>query len=146
MIRGSCLCGAVSFELDEPLTEIELCNCRKCRKAYGAATAATLYARASAFRWRQGEASVVRYTAPLEETPPAYRHAFCQRCGSPLPFSCEPLPLVEVPVALLDDPVDARPSYQMFESQRPAWSEGILALRGYPGGAPVHEKVLRTLL
>jgi hypothetical protein len=146
MARGSCLCGDVAFELTEPLTEIELCQCRKCRKAYGAPLVATLYGRREAFRWLRGETRVARFDAPLEESPPAYRHSFCPRCGSPLPLLWDDLPFVEVPAAALDDPVAARPVYQMFECQRPAWADGIPAPRRYERASPLAEKVLQPLL
>lgn len=146
MVRGSCLCGEVVFELDEPFSEIELCHCDKCKKAYGAPFAATLYCRKNAFRWHQGEALVTSYDAPLEESPPAYRHSFCARCGSALPLVWNRLPIVEVPVASLDDGVEGRPAYQMFETQRSSWLGSTDDLRGYACGAPFPEKVVQALL
>lgn len=145
MVRGSCLCGEVVFELDEPLTEIELCHCRKCRKAYGAPFAATLYGTRGAFRWIRGENRVVTYDAPLEESPPAYRHSFCARCGSALPLLWGSLPFVEVPASSLDAAVDRRPVYQMYGCQRLPWIDDIHGLRWYERGAPLREKVLRAL-
>ena len=146
MVNGSCLCGAVGFQLEAPLTEVELCHCRKCRKAYGAPFAATLYLARNAFQWVRGEEFVTTYDAPLEESPPAYRHSFCKRCGSPLPLAWSALPFVEVPVASLDDPVSARPVYQMFECHRIDWISNTSQLRWFERGAPLSEKVLRALL
>jgi hypothetical protein len=146
MVTGSCLCGGVAFELDEPLSPIELCHCNKCKKAYGAPFAATLYCRRTAFRWREGEALVTSYDAPLQESPPAYRHSFCARCGSALPLLWDELPIVEVPVASLDDAVEGRPAYQMFESQRSSWLGSTDTLRSYACGAPLREKVVQALL
>ena len=145
MMKGSCLCGDVVFEMREPFTEIELCHCDKCKKAYGAPFAATLYCRKSAFRWLQGAERVTSYDAPLEESPPAYRHSFCTRCGSALPLVWDRLPIVEVPVASLDDAVDTRPAYQMYESQRAAWLGSTDGVRGYERGAPLGEKVVQAL-
>ena len=145
-VRGSCLRGEVAFQLEEPLSEIELCHCKKCRKAYGAPFTATLYARKSAFRWLRGEGQVAIYDSPIEEAPPAYRHSFCRRCGSALPLTWDALPLVEVPAASLDDAVDVRTAYQMFECQRAAWLADTAELRGYEGSAPIHEKVIQALL
>ena len=48
---GGCLCGGVRFEVAGPLSEIELCHCPRCRRAYGSAFAATVYARRDDFRW-----------------------------------------------------------------------------------------------
>ncbi len=146
MVQGSCLCGEVTFQLEEPLTEIELCHCRKCRKAYGAPFAATLYCRKDGFRWLQGEGHVVTYDSPLEESPPAYRHSFCRRCGSALPLVWDRLPLVEVPASSLNDAPTLRPAYQMFECQRVSWLGETSGLRGYERSAPMTEKVVQALL
>lgn len=35
MQRGSCLCGAVRFEIDGELTPPDACHCSMCRKASG---------------------------------------------------------------------------------------------------------------
>ena len=146
MVQGSCLCGEVVFQLEEPLSDIELCHCRKCRKAYGAPFAATLYCTKNAFKWTRGEASVRAYDAPLEESPPAYRHSFCATCGSPLPLVWERLPFVEVPASSLDAVIDSRPAYQMFGCQRLEWIGEAHGLRWYERGAPLNEKVVRAVL
>ena len=146
MVQGSCLCGQVMFELAEPLTEIELCHCRKCRKAYGAPFAATLYCPKDMFKWIRGEARVRTYDAPLEESPPAYRHSFCATCGSALPLVWDQLPFVEVPASSLDAAVGSRPVYQMFECQRLEWIGETSGLRWYERGAPLSDKVVRAVL
>ena len=40
MLKGSCLCGAVHYEVHSALGPIVLCHCSKCRKANGSAFAA----------------------------------------------------------------------------------------------------------
>ena len=37
MIRGSCLCGAVAFEVDGRVTPIQLCHAHRCQKSTGSA-------------------------------------------------------------------------------------------------------------
>jgi hypothetical protein len=36
MKTGSCLCGAVTFEFDEPARPVIVCHCMQCRKQTGA--------------------------------------------------------------------------------------------------------------
>lgn len=146
MTKGSCLCGEVAFGFDGPLSEIELCHCRKCRKAYGSPFAATLYARRDGFRWLRGEELVATWDAPVESSPPAYRHSFCRRCGSALPLAWGALPFVEVPVASLDDEVGVRPAYQMFASQRLGWIAEASALPWHERSAPIGDKVVQSVL
>ena len=42
MIRGSCLCGEVAFEIHGKTTEIGMCHCSKCRKVSGVASNASI--------------------------------------------------------------------------------------------------------
>lgn len=145
MATGSCLCGEVRWALNAALSEVEVCHCRKCRKAYGAPYAATLYALRESFRWLAGADRAAVYDAPLEASPPAYRHSFCTRCGSPLPLAWDAMPFVEVPVASLDDPPPLRPAYQQFAAQCLRWVDGVPALPRHERAAPPAVKVLRAL-
>src|SRR5262245_7104598 len=88
-VAGSCLCGGVGFEIDGILTPVQYCHATRCRKARGPACAAEAARRASNFRWTRGADHVSLFEAPLLREPPAYRHAFCPICGSPLPVALE---------------------------------------------------------
>lgn len=46
MIRGGCLCGAVTFTVDGPMRPVIACHCRQCRKTSGHHVAATSAPRA----------------------------------------------------------------------------------------------------
>ena len=122
-VNGSCLCGAVGFELAAPTTPIELCHCVRCRKAYGSAFAATFYVRASQFRWTRGRDRVSVYDAPIRAHPPAYRHVFCRECGSALPIERSEAGLVEIPAGVMDGDPGARPLRHIFVAQRASWFE-----------------------
>ena len=37
MLKGSCLCGGVRYEIDAELQSVSYCHCSQCRKASGAA-------------------------------------------------------------------------------------------------------------
>jgi hypothetical protein len=41
LTRGSCLCGAVTYEIKGPLRQVIACHCGQCRKAMGHYAAAT---------------------------------------------------------------------------------------------------------
>lgn len=51
MLSGSCLCGAVSYEIDAPIESASHCHCSQCRKAHGAAFATYGKVRREAFRY-----------------------------------------------------------------------------------------------
>lgn len=136
MVRGSCLCGAVAFAIDGALTPIQLCHARRCRKASGSAYAPELLAMATDLRWLCGEAQIEVYEAPLLREPPAYRRAFCRRCGSPLPNVLEGTPFVVLQAGVLDDDPDTRPFRHAFTDERAAWSEITDALPQFAGRPP----------
>ncbi|MEM7423369.1 MAG: GFA family protein [Pseudomonadota bacterium] len=76
-VRGSCLCGAVSYRTDETLRDVWACHCTQCRKTSGHFVAAT-----AADRNRiqiEGSEAVTWF-----ESSPGIRRGFCSRCGSQL--------------------------------------------------------------
>ena len=77
MHRGSCLCGAVEFEVDGALRPADACHCSRCRKVSGHFWASTDVPR-DALRVA-GEADVTWYA-----TSDAVRRGFCRVCGASL--------------------------------------------------------------
>jgi hypothetical protein len=121
MIRGSCLCGAVRFEVAQVTGPFELCHCTRCRKASGSAFVAGLGARREDFRLTAGRELVSSYDAPLRESPPPYRVCFCSRCGSPLPDVISDSSFLEIPAGLLDDDPQLRPDKHIFIELKAPW-------------------------
>jgi hypothetical protein len=77
MHKGSCLCGAVTFEVEGDLPGPDACHCTKCRKHSGHVFASTDVAR-SAVTIRGGDG--VRWYQSSEKA----RRGFCSTCGSSL--------------------------------------------------------------
>jgi hypothetical protein len=119
MIRGSCLCGGVRFEVDRAVGPFELCHCPRCRKASGSAFVAGLGVRVEDFRWLSGTELIRTFEAPIRERPPAYCAAFCSRCGSPVPSSRANW--FEIPAGLLDDDPGLRPDKHIFVECKSPW-------------------------
>jgi hypothetical protein len=147
MITASCLCGGVRFEIAKMVGPFELCHCRRCRKASGSAFAAMIGVEAADLRLVAGGELVVTYAAPLVESPPPYRTAFCRRCGSALPVVDHTAPRLEVPAGLLDDDPGRRPDRHIYVDCKAAWDQitdsapqldraGVRALRA-SGRGPV---------
>ena len=123
MISGSCLCGEVRFEIERAVGPFELCHCPRCRKASGSAFVAGLGVQVRDFRLLSGAELVRTYEAPVREHPPAYRVAFCSRCGSPVPDPPAGATWFEIPAGLLDvDPV-LRPDKHIFVECKSPWFE-----------------------
>jgi hypothetical protein len=68
MLRGSCLCGGVRYEVTGPVHDVHHCHCSMCRKAHGAAFSTFARLTAGDFRVVAGAADVRAYrsSAPLE--------------------------------------------------------------------------------
>jgi hypothetical protein len=71
--RGGCHCGAVVYEVEGELSEVEQCNCSICaRKAY-----LHWFVAPENFHLLSGEESLATYTFNTGVA----RHLFCTRCG-----------------------------------------------------------------
>src|SRR2546423_7195792 len=101
ILRGSCLCGDIQFELTRGPERFYFDHCSHCRKASGSAFAAWLIGSAADFRFIQGADSVRVFELPVRDTPPGYLRAFCGRCGGPAPVVLGDI--VGIPAGTLDD-------------------------------------------
>ena len=117
--RGSCLCGAVQFEIDEFLPQAAHCHCSMCRKFHGASFATIAGVPRSGFRWTRGEDALKGYTAQNGTT-----RTFCEHCGSSLMFSSPRAPedVVEIALGALDSDVPLEPSAHIFVASGANWA------------------------
>ena len=119
MLKGSCVCGAIRYEAEGPLSAMGRCHCVQCRKASGAEFATNGSVPAATFRVQTGTELLSSY----ETSPGAARH-FCRRCGSPLFKKNASRPdEVRLRLGTLDTDADVRPAGHYFVSEKPAWSE-----------------------
>jgi hypothetical protein len=110
VIRGSCLCGAVHLEIQEPLEHSpEACHCSQCRKQTGSFLIA-VNVRRSALQV-EGNESVAWYQSSEK-----VRRGFCMVCGSTLFWK----PIIEgyewtgVAMGCIDTPLSVRISKHTF--------------------------------
>jgi hypothetical protein len=125
-IRGSCLCGAVAYEVTEPFAHFLYCHCTRCRKATGAAHAANAVVKPEAFRWTRGEADVARFDLP---TARSFATAFCRHCGSPMPHLTRSKTRVIIPAGTFDGEPAAGPSVHAYWRSRAGWYNDDPTLR-----------------
>jgi ADP-ribosyl-[dinitrogen reductase] hydrolase len=115
-LKGSCLCGAVRYEVDRLDMPIVHCHCLTCRKAHAAAYASTAGVMRDHFRWLAGEEKLAAY----ESSPGKLRH-FCSVCGTHLAAERPAEPRVIVRVATLDDDPDTKPTVHIWTSHDAPW-------------------------
>lgn len=117
MLRGSCLCGGVRYEISGPLSFPLNCHCSMCRKAHGAAFRSRARVKADDFRWTQGAELVTYY-----ESSPGNHRGFCRMCGSPLlsRFDNDPRSY-GLPLGALDDDPGIKPGFHVFVASKAPW-------------------------
>ena len=129
---GSCLCGAVRYEIRGELGPIVMCHCGQCRKAQGSAFATNAAVRAADFAIVAGEDALVGF----ESSPGKKRH-FCRHCGSPIISTRDAIPgVVRVRIGTLDSDVGAAPSAHIYVASKAAWVEIRDGLPQYAGLEP----------
>jgi hypothetical protein len=128
---GSCLCGAVRYEVDGEFERFYLCHCQYCRKDTGSAHAANLFSSTATLEWITGKDKVAFFNLP------ATRHSkcFCSICGSALPSMQDEGKLLVVPAGSLDTVIPNKPDAHVFVSSKASWDnclEEIPKLARYP--------------
>jgi hypothetical protein len=118
VVRGSCLCGGVKYEITGPLMRSGHCHCSNCRKAHGAAFRSRARVRLEDFRWVQGE-ELVKYF----ESSPGFHRGFCGVCGSPIVNRPERTPELGIALGGLDDDPGVRPERHFFVGSKAPWFE-----------------------
>jgi len=125
-MKGSCLCGAVQYEVTGIPTEFDLCHCSRCRESSGSAFIAELVFEGAELRWVSGGSLVKTYEAPVRIKPPGYRRTFCGTCGGPVPTVDRHV--IRIPAGTLDDDPGLRPQRHIYVDFKAAWfdiSDGL---------------------
>jgi hypothetical protein len=84
VVSGTCLCGAVEFELQPsrhfgPGREMGVCHCTSCQRWSGASSLPFVVALPERFRVTNGVEQLAHY-----RDPDSTMRTFCRRCGSGL--------------------------------------------------------------
>lgn len=117
MIRGSCQCGGVRYEISGRLTEARNCHCSMCRKLHGTAFRSRATVHTADFAWKHG-AELVTYF----ESSPGTRRGFCRICGSPIHSKFDNRPDVYgLPLGTLDNDPGVRPQMHIHVASKASW-------------------------
>jgi len=130
-LKGSCLCGAIGYEVDGLDMPIAHCHCRTCQKAHAATYATTAGVLREHFRWTHGEELVAAY-----ESSPGKLRRFCPRCGSQLVAERAGQPHVILRVATLDEDPGSRPARHIWTSHDRPWLADGAEIPAYPEWNP----------
>jgi hypothetical protein len=135
MIKGSCFCGGIVFEVGKVMF-MRYCHCSRCRKESGTAFGTAAVAQTSEFRFVTG-ADLVKFY----DYPPDGRRAHCSVCGSkaPLQLKFQNTHIFLIPAGLFDDDPGVRSMLHMFAGSKAPWWEIKDNLPQYEKWVPGYE-------
>lgn len=132
VIRGSCLCGGVRYELAQPPLRLTHCHCSQCRKGHGAAFATYAQVGARDLRYLSGAKLIRRFRSS-----PQVQRSFCGVCGSNLTFEWQGDPdRLWIAAGGFDDDPGVRANCHIYVGSRAPWYEIEGALPQFPEGLP----------
>ncbi|MHB1529897.1 MAG: GFA family protein [Acidiferrobacteraceae bacterium] len=131
-MKGSCLCGAVAYEIDQIDMPIMQCHCRSCRKAHAAAFASTAGVTRKHFRWLKGQEQLTAF-----ESSPGKLRLFCSICGSHLLSERPAQAHIVLRVATLDEDPGSTPALHIWCSHDVPWLQDGENVPSYPEWQPV---------
>lgn len=131
-MKGSCLCGAITYEIDSIDMPISHCHCQTCRKAHAAMFVSTAGVKREHFHWLNGKEKLTAF-----ESSPGKLRYFCSVCGSHLVAERLVQAHVIIRVATLDDDPDCKPIMHIWRSHDVAWlqdDQDVLSYSEWPPG------------
>ena len=131
-LTGGCGCGAVRFEISQPLVSAIYCHCTRCQHRTGAGAAASARMAPGALAITAGEEHT-RAWAPGG----GFDKVFCGECGSAL-WARDPAngEAVFVRLGAIEGDPGVRPSAHMFTASAAPWEpipdDGLPRYEGRP--------------
>lgn len=134
MAKGTCVCGAVEFEVRPPYRFFQYCHCSRCRKRSGSIHAANLAVMADQLTFVRGGEHVRRFELAGAKS---WSNAFCGACGSALPWPTRNGKAWIVPAGGLDEPPDSPPTRNIHYGSRATWHVDAASLPTFDAEPPV---------
>lgn len=131
LITGGCLCGAVRYAIDAPVTELRACHCTNCQKSTGTAGSVNAVIPSAAFKLTQGAPK--RYSSKADSGRTLNRY-FCGDCGSPIYSQRTETPeTVVVRAGTLDDSSGMRITAHIWTKSARPWGYIAPGTTQHPG-------------
>ncbi|KAJ3809312.1 Mss4-like protein [Lentinula lateritia] len=142
--HGTCLCGGITFQVDNDPIVTTCCHCSNCKKYTGTVftTNVVFPAGVGSLTITKGENLLSTYRDATQDSGNALKRIFCSQCGSPLYNNGGDAgkTLAVFYSALIDfgteDQKDPKPELEYYTKDRVAWVhavEGAEQARTKPG-------------
>jgi hypothetical protein len=117
MYKGSCLCGAVRYEIRGDIDRTSNCWCRMCQKQHGAAFGPYANVASGALHIVQGEDAITHYASS-----PGVDRTFCKVCGSNLTWQMDGhRDSIGVTLGTFDTPYEGKVTHDLHIDSKPGW-------------------------
>ena len=113
MASGSCLCGAVRYEVTGPLQDVLICHCGECRRWHGHVSATAAADKGDLQLLEQRGLRWIKSPRSDAEA----RRGFCCECGSSLFWDSPGLETISIAAGTLDAPTGLRVASHWYVSQ-----------------------------
>lgn len=117
ILNGSCLCGAVHYEVADQFRYALNCHCSQCRRATGSAFKPFGGIEISRFKVTAGAGQMVRYGDGIDHD------LHCGKCGSLLYSVVREAAYVHVTYGTLIDAPSLAPTEHIFVGSKAPWYE-----------------------
>ena len=117
LLRGSCLCGLVAYEVPDSFEYSLYCHCSECRRATGAAAKPFAAIKSDRLAFVNGGDHVMRYGGGTNHD------AHCERCGSLLYSLVRDGAYLHVCLGTLIDSPSIRPTAHIFVGSKAPWDD-----------------------
>jgi hypothetical protein len=118
VLRGSCLCGKVAYEVTGAFIGVHNCHCSRCRKARAAAHTTNGFTAFGDVRYTRGGDTLTTYHPDGARY---FRQVFCPDCGSGLPRLDEERQVAVLPFGSLDDDPGRGADDHIFVGSKSSW-------------------------
>ena len=118
VLRGSCLCGDIAYEVTTPISAVYNCHCNRCQKARAAAHTTNGFTAADGVKFVRGEDRLVTYKLPDAKH---FTQVFCSRCGSPMPRVNRERNVAVIPFGSLDNDPGRGADQHIFTGSKAPW-------------------------
>lgn len=119
MLKGSCLCNRITYQVDDTAKQINLCHCKMCQKFHGSAFGSYTRVLSKHFQFLTG--------ASLEKTydsSSSTQRSFCLNCGSSLRYINKDKPqFIYIATGTFDEGPHIKPSQHIFVKNKADWYE-----------------------
>jgi len=118
MIKGKCLCGEISYQLNGELLFLYNCHCEECRAFSGASHATSASISINDLSLTDGKGYLTAF-----ETTKGTRY-FCRNCGSPIysyPVGAEEFPALHI--GTITEPPEKELDANIWVSEKCPWVE-----------------------